>query len=116
MAANKTVGTNPLKLPWPSDRSGIAQKLQREGCRAIGRMAADPANYEMIMEVLRILAAHAAEKLENQKLVLADQKVKAARQRKSAQDVASKGLEAQAKTLRKQRASLDAKIKTLEAA
>lgn len=112
----KTVGTNPLKLPWPSDRAGISQKLQREGCRAIGRMGGDPANYDMVMEVLRILAAHAAEKLEDQKVTAAATLVKAAGARADAADVARKGLAEQAVALRKTRAALDAKLKTIEAA
>ena len=59
--------TNPQKLPWPTDRGGMTQKLQREGCRAIGRMMGDDDAYEVLMEVLRVLAKHADAMLEQQK-------------------------------------------------
>jgi hypothetical protein len=59
--------TNARKLPWPQDLGGITAKLQREGCRAIGRMAGKDQHYEVVMEVLRVLAKHAESKLVAQK-------------------------------------------------
>jgi len=59
--------TNPAKLPWPTDSTGMTGHLKREGCRAIGRMGGDDANLEVVMEVLRILAKHAKAKLLEQK-------------------------------------------------
>jgi len=59
--------TNARKLPWPQDIGGITAKLQREGCRAIGRIGGQDAHYEVVMEVLRVLAKHAESKLAAQK-------------------------------------------------
>ena len=59
--------TNPRKLPWPQDIGGITAKLQREGCRAIGRIGGQDKHYAVVLEVLRVLAKHAESKLQQQK-------------------------------------------------
>lgn len=60
------ITTNSLALDWPQDLYGITQQLKREGCRAIGRMGGDSNNYELVMSVLKTLAAHAKAKLAEQ--------------------------------------------------
>ncbi len=62
--------TNPRRLPWPQDKGGITAKLQREGCRAIGRIGGRDNAYDVVMEVLRVLAKHAESKLAAQKVGL----------------------------------------------
>ena len=55
------------KLPWPFDHNRITYDLRREGCRSIGRMNGKEENLELVIEVLRVLAKHAKDKLEHQK-------------------------------------------------
>ncbi len=58
--------TNAAKLPWPQDRAGMTSQLKREGCRAIGRMGGNPERFDVVLQVLRVLAHHAEAKLTEQ--------------------------------------------------
>jgi hypothetical protein len=107
------IPSNPAKIPWPTDTVGMTSRLKREGCRAIGRMSGSDDNFEVVMQVLRILAQHAKDKLEEQKDIvkgnivnLAMQRADAQRKRDDETDRMENSLKSQAETLKNRIAAL----------
>lgn len=110
---NETVSTNPMKLDWPTDTVGMTQRLQREGCRAIGRMGGDDANYKTVMAVLKVLAKHAKVKLDDQKADLTATIAKAVETRATAARVSAESEARKEAALVSQINSLDKRLKTI---
>jgi len=101
------ISNNPAKIPWPSDNVGMTSRLKREGCRAIGRMSGRDENLEIVMQVLRLLAQHAQDKLSEQKDIrqgnlvnLAQQRAEAAKAAENASSAVEKHLSNQVETLK----------------
>lgn len=78
----KTVGTNPLTLPWPEDRFGFTVNFKKHGVNTVQRINGNKDKLELFLEVLRVLAKHATEKYEHAKSAH-DAKLAAEEQRKS---------------------------------
>lgn len=58
----RTVGTNALALPFPSDPMGFMSKLKSGGTSAAGRIKGNEDRLKAFKQTLAILAAHADEK------------------------------------------------------
>jgi len=106
--------TNARKLPWPQDRGGITAKLQREGCRAIGRMGGRDDAYNVVMEVLRVLAKHAEGKLDQQKVGLEDKRLGAIRKQEQARAAKLGDIALQQKNIAKDMEHLQARKARLD--
>lgn len=107
--------TNPVKLPWPADYTGMCQKLQREGCRAIGRMGGDDENLDRVIETLKILAWHAQAKLVEQKAVAVAAGITAVALREKVAAEAVERVARQERALEGQIAGLGARLAGLKA-
>lgn len=100
--AQRKVGTNPLKLPWPTDPQGQVSSLKKGGVEAAKRVNGDPDRLKKLVETLRIIEAHAKERFV---------KDKAARQVSKENAVS-----ARARVAEKQRRQAEAKAAEFEAA
>lgn len=58
---------NQSLVVFPLDATGFTSMFRKEGVRAIGRMSASDDKFEVFVQTLRVLAAHAKAKLEAQK-------------------------------------------------
>ncbi len=104
---------NASKIDWPQDRVGMTSRLKREGCRAIGRMGGDTAAFDVVMGVIRILAQHAKDKLQEQQDIksgnlakVAEARVEKQRVRDEAEGRMEQSLINQGETLKNRLAAL----------
>lgn len=107
------IPSNPAKIDWPTDKAGITGRLKREGCRAIGRISGDSDNLDIVMNVLRILAQHAKDKLAEQQAIhkgnlvmLADRRAESEVKNDNRYNAMERSLKTQAETLKNRLASL----------
>ena len=59
--------SNPLKLKFPQDKFGNLTRLKAEGLKSVSRMYGSDEKYETFLATLKVLAAHAKSRLEQQK-------------------------------------------------
>lgn len=59
--------SNPLKLQFPQDKFGNLTRLKAEGLKSVSRMYGSDEKYETFLATLKVLAAHAKSRLEQQK-------------------------------------------------
>jgi hypothetical protein len=63
--------SNPTFIEWPFDPYGGTTLLRKEGVRAIGRVAGDPAKAEIVLATLQCLAQHLKARLPDQQSAIA---------------------------------------------
>ena len=67
------VSSNPEQVVFPVDETGFTSLFKKEAVRTIGRIAGNDDKYAVFVATLRVLAKHAAAKMEVQKDHLAQE-------------------------------------------
>jgi hypothetical protein len=108
--------SNPTFIEWPFDQHGTTTLLRKEGVRAIGRVAGDPAKADVVMATLQCLAQHLKARLPDQQAAILQQAAAFAAHEDAAQALSLADARRNAERVKGALAVAEARVAELEGA